>query len=340
MSIPINCSDTAGEPLISDSDLMKQLFECLLVWTALALVASAAPRKEQSLGPAPAALKTFLEQQGFGGSPLQRRLGNHLFATTIMNGRRTALAIDTGAPFTLLDRASARSLGLQVQETKAFVTGVTGLSERAGIAHIGALRMGNCTFVNVPIGVADTAEINAIRGPHLDGLFGAHEMSKFGMIIDCARQMIYVNPKGPSAAAAQKLAQFLGGRGFSRIPMRFNARHHLEVNAGINGHPAGLIVDTGAGSTFLSASIASASGASTSSINFAIKGATGGALPGKVARVQELALGNLIVHNAEITIGESKLGEAGLLGEEYLSWNFAVIDVGGMNLYLRPPEKH
>ena len=54
----------------------------------------------------PAALKTFLEHEGYGGSPLQRRLGNHLFATTVINGRRTALAIDTGAPFTLLVRFS------------------------------------------------------------------------------------------------------------------------------------------------------------------------------------------------------------------------------------------
>jgi clan AA aspartic protease (TIGR02281 family) len=289
-------------------------------------------------GASPSALKTFLEHEGYGGSPLQRRLGNHLFATTIINGRRTALLIDTGAPFTLLDRESVRSLNLPVREARLIVTGVTGLSERAGIAAIATLKMGNCTFVNVPIAVADTADINAIRGPHLDGLFGAHEMSKFGMIIDCTRQMIYVNPKGPSAASSQKLAQFLTGRGFTRIPMRFDSRHHLEVQVGVNGHPVSLMVDTGASSTFLSASIASASGASTSSMKFTIGGATGGALPGKVARIQELSLGNLTVHNAEITTGVSKIGEAGLLGEEYLSWNFGIIDVGGLSLYLRPPE--
>ena len=289
-------------------------------------------------GAAPAALKTFLEHEGYGGSPLQRRLGNHLFATTIINGRRTALLIDTGAPFTLLDRKSVGSFGLAVRETIGTVTGVTGVTERAGIANIATLKMGNCTFINVPIRVAGAADINAIRGPHLDGLFGAHEMSKFGMIIDCARQMIYVNPKGPSAASSQKLAQFLAGRGFTRIPMRFNSHYHLEVVAGINGHPVPLIVDTGASATFLSASIASASGATKSAINFTIGGATGGGLPGKIARVQELDLGNLIVHDAEITIGQSKLGDAGLLGEEYLSWNFGIIDVGGLNLFLRPPE--
>src|SRR5438874_5251687 len=50
----------------------------------------------QAAGPAPAALKTFLEREGFGGSPLQRRFGNHLFATTLINGRKTALMIDSG----------------------------------------------------------------------------------------------------------------------------------------------------------------------------------------------------------------------------------------------------
>jgi predicted aspartyl protease len=295
------------------------------------------PLNGQAVAP-PAALKTFLEHEGYGGSPLQRRFGNHLFAFTIINDRRTALIIDTGCPFTLVDAATAKSLGLRVQDTKAHVMGVTGLVERAGVANLATLKMGNCTFVNVPIGVADTADINHIRGPHLDGLFGAHEMSKFGVVIDCAREMLYVNPKGPSAAASQNLARFLGGRGFSRVPMHFDSGHHLQLEAGINGHPVHLIVDTGAGSTFLSAAVALASGASISGINLKIGGATGGALPGKIARIRELTMGNLIVHDAEITIGESKLGAAGLLGEEYLSWNFAIVDLGGMNLYLRPPE--
>ncbi len=70
----------------------------------------------QAAGSAPpAALKTFLEHEGFGGCPLQRRLGNHLFVTTIMNQRKGALMIDTGSPRTLIDRASVRDLGLAVE---------------------------------------------------------------------------------------------------------------------------------------------------------------------------------------------------------------------------------
>jgi hypothetical protein len=175
--------------------------------------------ESDAAGPPPAALKTFMEREGFGGSPLQRRFGNHLFVNTVMNGRRTALMVDTGCPFTLLDRASAHKVSLGVAETKSYVVGVVGNAQRYGVAKLSTLAMGNCTFQNVPVKVADESELNVYARPHLDGLFGAHEMAKFGMIIDCARQMMYVNPRGSSASASQKLAQFLTGRGFTRIPM-------------------------------------------------------------------------------------------------------------------------
>ena len=299
---------------------------------AIGLLPTLSGAAEKGSSSQPAALKTFLEREGFGGSPLQRRFGNHLFVTTVMNGQRTALMIDSGCPFTLIDRASIRKLGLGVRETKSYVSGVTGAAQRYGVSQLATLAMGNCTFTNVPVQVADESEINLISRPHLDGLFGAHEMAKFGMIVDCARQMIYVNPKGPSAAAAQRLAQFLSGRGFTRIPMHFNPGHHLEIDAAINGHPVRLIVDTGAFTTLISAPVAAASGTSLSP-QLSRRGEG-------IGHVQQLALGNLTISNAEVVVANvAKMVGAGLLGEEYLSWNFAIVDVGGMNLYLRPPDR-
>ena len=293
----------------------------ILFWTT-PNVSSATP---------PAALKTFLEQEGYGGSSLQRRFGNHLFANTLINGRRSALMIDSGCPVTLINRASAARLGLRVQETKRYIGGVTGHAERYGIATLSTLAMGNCTFQNVPVEVANEEQLNLIARPHLDGLFGAHEMARFGMIVDCARQMLYVNPRGTSAATSQKLAQFLAGRGFSRVPMHFNPEHHLEVETTLNGHPAKLIVDTGSGFSLISAPVASASGASMSP-RLSSHGEG-------IGYIKQMTLGNLVVNNAEVAVGNvAKFVGAGILGEEYLSWNFGIVDFGGMNLYLRPPE--
>ena len=287
-----------------------------------------------------ASLKTFLEKEGFGGAPLQRRLGNHLFVTATMNGKPTALMIDTGSPRTLIDRGAIRQLGLEVRRTKVPVGGIWGSKpEHYGVSTLATLAMGNCTFTNVPITVADESHINRIRGPHLDGLFGAHEMSKFGMIIDCTRQMIYVNPKGPDSTTTRRLSDFLARRGFTRIPMRFDERHHLAIDAALNGHPTRLIVDTGASTTLLASSVARASAVSLSPLKIRIRDSVAGIVPIKIGHVQQLTLGNLQIPNAEVVVANiAKEGGAGLLGEEYLSWNFGIVDVGGMNLYLRPPE--
>jgi hypothetical protein len=64
--------------------------------------------------------------------------------------------------------------------------------------------------------------------------------------------------------------------------------------------------------------------------------------------VKELAIGNFKLGNAEVVVAHvskdillsnsAAESNAGLLGQEYLSSNFAVIDVGGMALYLRHPD--
>lgn len=289
----------------------------------------------------PAALKTFLEREGFGGSGLHRRLGNHLFATTTINGRRTALMIDTGAQRTLLDWDTIFHLGLDVRNSHVSIGGVWG-SERGhyGVAQIASLVMGNCTFLDVPITVADESHINRIQGQHLDGLFGAHEMTRFGAIIDCARQMIYVNPKGPSATTSQKLAAFLGERGFVRVPMHWDQRHHLQVDVGINGHPSNLIVDTGASTTLIADPVANASAVSRLPLRVSVHDTTADMVPINIGRIKELTIGGFRIPDAEVVIGRIvKEAGGGLLGEEHLSWNFGIVDVGGMNLYLRHPEE-
>src|SRR5947207_14267859 len=100
---------------------------------AVSIIACSAIPTSPAAGPAPAALKTFLEHEGYGGAPLQRRFGNHLFVNALINGRRSALMIDSGCPETLINRSSAQRLGLGVKETKGVVICVMGNAERNGM---------------------------------------------------------------------------------------------------------------------------------------------------------------------------------------------------------------
>jgi hypothetical protein len=85
---------TIGVPKMrasSISTLMKKLFGSILLFAALT---SFRGQAQQSAG----ALAGFLSQQGLAGAKLERRFGNHLFVSTSINNKSSALMIDTGAP--------------------------------------------------------------------------------------------------------------------------------------------------------------------------------------------------------------------------------------------------
>src|SRR5436190_12529070 len=216
---------------------MKNLFVSILVVAALAPFAV---HSQQSSG----TLAGLLSKQGLAGAKLERRSGNHLFVPVSINNRRGALMIDTGSPNTVIDVNSVNTFGLTVDKTDSNVGGLFGRTwERFGTSKVKSIAMGNCTVTNVPVAIADFSSFNQDRsGPatgshisdsksaaHINGLLGANEMIKFGMIVDCTRQILYVNPNGRSSAVSQSLASFLAARGFTRIPIRLNANNRFDV---------------------------------------------------------------------------------------------------------------
>src|SRR6266404_2639162 len=197
-------------------------------------------------------LTSTLSKQGLAGAKLERRYGNHLFVPVSINNHPGALMVDTGSPNTLIDRNSVNTFGLTVEKTDATVGGLFGRTwEREGVSKVKSIAMGNCMVTNVPVAIADLSGMNPERSAaatgshisdskamaHLNGVLGTREMVKFGMIIDCTRQMLFINPNGATSAASQSLASFLAGRGFTRVPMRLNANAHFDVEGALNGHP-------------------------------------------------------------------------------------------------------
>lgn len=336
---------------------MKKLFSSILLIATLTLSHGQA---QQNGG----TLVGFLAKQGFGGAKLERRFGNHLFVPVSINNRRGALLIDTGSPYSLIDANSAKTFGLAVEKTGANVGGMFGHSwERYGASKVKSIAVGNCIVTNVPVAITDLSDFNTDRtGPatgshiaesrnltHVNGILGINEMVKFGMIVDCARQMLYINPNGPNSSVSQSLSGFLSSRGFTRIPLRLTANHHFDVEGTLNGHGTRFIVDTGASTTLVDKEIAVRSGTPLTAL-WGVGGNGAGGLHGGLGRasVKELGIGSFELANAEVAVahvsGEVLLSKstaesnAGVLGQEYLSSNFAVLDVGGRALYLRHPD--
>ena len=309
-------------------------------------------------------LAGVLSRQGLARAKLERRYGNHLFVPVSINNRHGGLLIDTGSPDTLIDRNSVNTFGLTVDRTDSSVGGLFGRSwERYGASKVKSIAMGNCMVTNVPVAITDLFGMNQERSAaatgshiadykalaHLNGVLGAREMAKFGMIIDCTRQMLYINPNGASSAVSQSLANFLTGRGFTRTPMRLNANAHLDVEGALNGHATRFLVDTGSANTLIDTQVAVKSGTGVTALAGYGAGGAGNMVEGvNRTGVKELAIGNFKLANAEVVVahvsGDVLLSKsaaesnAGVLGQDYLSTNFAVIDMGGRALYLRRPD--
>jgi predicted aspartyl protease len=335
---------------------MNKLVPVLL----LAVVTPFCARGQQAGG----TLTATLASQGLAGAKLERRYGNHLFVPVSINNRHATLMIDTGSPNTLIDRNSVNTFGLTVERTDSSVGGLFGRSwERFGASKVKSLAMGNCVVTNVPVAIADLSGMNPERSAaatgshlsdsramaHLNGVLGAREMVKFGMIIDCTRQMLYINPNGASSSVSQSLASFLTGRGFTRIRMRLNTNGHFDVEGGLNGHATRFLVDTGSANTLIDTQVAVKSGTGVTALTgYGAEGA--GNLVEGVNRtgVKELNIGDFKLANAQVVVAHvsgdillSKSGaesNAGVLGQDYLATNFAVIDMGGEALYLRHPD--
>ena len=332
----------------------------LILIPLLATVTQLCVQGEQAGG----TLTATLASQGLAGAKLERRYGNHLFVPVSINNRRGTLMIDTGSPNTLIDRNSVNTFGLTVERTDSSVGGLFGRSwERFGASKVKSLAMRNCVVTNVPVAIADLSGMNPERSAaatgshlsdskamaHLNGVLGAREMVKFGMIIDCTRQMLYINPNGASSSMSQSLASFLTGRGFTRIPMRLNTNGHFDVEGALNGHATRFLVDTGSANTLIDTQVAVKSGTGVTALNGYGAGGAGNLVEGvNRTGVKELNIGDFKLANAQVVVAHvssdvllsksAAESNAGVLGQDYLATNFAVVDVGGKALYLRRPD--
>ena len=130
--------------------------------------------------------------------------------------------------------------------------------------------------------------------------------------------------------------------------MRRNSTDHLDVSAVLNGHPTRLIVDTSAGVTTVDSTMAAEAGIGVSGTRFREDAGDGRFEPVGTGDVKELTIGDFTIPKATVMVVNvsgvvlrsktSAESNSGLIGAEYLAWNFAVIDVGGMALYLRHPD--
>jgi len=322
-----------------------------------------APTEPTSLSPVPAAtvseakptpqdtaadnstLDTLLKHEGFGVVKLkQENLDNqkahsndpkHLIVDVELNRVSASLMVDTGTPTTNIARDRLEKFGLVEQKTSLRVTSPlrSASNKLYGIAKLNTLAMGNCVIQDLPV------LIDAI--PYVDGVFGSDDLHRIGAVLNCGEPALYYAPRGPRSDTSSKLAVMLQSNGFTQVPIRLTSNHRLEVACSIDGVPSTIIVDTGSLATCLDKSIGIKAGVIMKHTRTVLIGSGGAKAPVRSGHVKQFAIGAFEIRDADISfvpLMKNDHPSAHLLGIGELVSNSAIIDVGGLSMYLRHPH--
>jgi predicted aspartyl protease len=304
------------------------------------------PRSEGAV--ALTALDQFVVTHGYGGAQFVQYQNTYRLPI-IANGKAGDLTIDTGAPGSVIYKATLSKFGLTPRSTDIVVHGVFGKgTEKIGIATIQQLAMGNCTLLNVQAAVISDPGGGGLYRTYgaSDGLLGLRELVRYGAVLDLANHLLLVHPGGPAKGISPGIRSLLTQQGYTPIDLTI-AQGHLRVAAMVNGTPCQLIVDTGAFLTTLEQQFARKARIGGYNSGQYAHGFGTKARPIRVSQFPEFKLGDFMIRNASVTISdldaellgsEEKSRAAGLLGAEYLGLHGAIIDLNSTTLYLRPKK--
>jgi predicted aspartyl protease len=315
-----------------------------ILFLALALLPSGT-RGAVALTP----LDQYVVAHGFGGAQFIHYQNTYRLPI-IANGKAGDLTIDTGAPTSVIYKATLKKFGLNQEGTDVAVHGAFGKgTEKLGLTTVQQLAMGNCTLMNVKaIVVSDPDSGGLYRMYGLsDGLFGLREMLKYGAVLDISNHLLLVHPGGQMKSISSGIRAILTKQGYTPVDLTVTGGH-LHVSAVVNGVPCRLLVDTGASLTVLDLQFARKAHIGGYETGQYARGIGTNARPIRVSRFPELKVGDFTIKNAAVTItdldpdllgGDGNPSAVGLLGAEYLGLHGAVFDFNSGTLYLRPQRK-
>ena len=284
---------------------------------------------------------------------LERGQLNHLGLAATVEGVTGTIMVDTGAPATLLNEGKYgfllpgpnRKLPVGLPAT----TRINAMVSPMAFAH--DFHLGSNNLGGSPVAVIPQHYLYQNPGPggqgfagDYDGIMGENFLRRYRAVLDCGRQLLYLNL---GEAKPQTLAALLPARGWTRVPMS-NVVRSFSVPCALNGHRFRLIVDTGAPYTVLDQTLLAA--AQVKCVDSPLKGALLGNPEDTLglADLDSLQIGDFTATNVQMASSRS-LGRAfayvhdkvasgpvlGLLGSDMLAFNGAIIDVGGHALYLK-----
>ena len=229
-----------------------------------------------------------------------RSIGRHMAVDGAINGKKIGIVLDTGAYASLLFRASAKRLGLDLKVARG---------ERA-YGAVGETQVYTALVDEFKLGEAAVRSLNVYvtgeddRGEGFDLLLGQDFLTHFDIEFDLASDKVRLwQPKDCGDRSLAYWTKDVVGE----VPLEptTDTQRNIAFTARLNGKPVHAILSSGASTTIVNKHDAEAVGAVSAEAKVGASGPGANAVDGWVGKFASFAIGNEEIPDVEIRVGDT-----------------------------------
>jgi predicted aspartyl protease len=277
---------------------------------------------------------------GYKAVPVHYGPLNKMIMSVQINGQPTNLLVDTGSNEIILDADAAQSFGVRPSQRGWRYIGFTEIGgQLLPVSFVQTLTAGAMNFGSSPVVLRNSIRSGRGNG-HVDGVLGLQLLRRHKAVINCRTRLVFfkVDP-----ARQMNLSFIATSQRFTRIPLHREDSGALTVPCSIRGESTRLIVDTGAFVTTFDQTLFKSLGIASEPTRISAHFAGGATKHISAGRINDLKIGDFKVPPEKFGVaalpgfalrqGATRIG--GILGMDTLYNCRAIIDLDGMNLYLK-----
>ena len=267
---------------------------------------------------------------------------NQMIMPVRINGQPANLLVDTGSNQLILDAATAASFGIKPsQRGLRYIryTHINGQDLPVGFAQ--NISAGSMNFGGGLVTLRGSSYSGSGTGSrHVDGMLGLDILLRHKTLINCRTKLVFFKV---DQSRRINLGSVAASEKFTRVPIQREENGALTVPCSIGGHSTRLLVDTGAFVTILHESFAASLGLAAEPTRISAQFSRGGSKKISAAKLDDFGIGAFRIRSEKFGVaplprfalqqGSSKI--AGILGMDTLYMCHAIIDLDGMNLFLK-----
>jgi predicted aspartyl protease len=265
---------------------------------------------------------------------------NKMIMSIRINGHPANLLVDTGSNQLILDAEAAELFGVMPSpHGLVYIRSTKIQGQSLPVGFVQNMSAGSMNFGSSLVTLRRSSHADAANAA-FDGVLGLDILFRRKALINCRTKLVFFKV---DQARRINLGSVASSEKFTRVPIQREETGALTVACSIRGQPTRLLVDTGAFVTILHEGFVKSLGLVAEPTRISAQFGREASKKISAAKINDLTIGTFKAPPEKIGVaplphfalqqGSSKI--AGILGMDTLYIYHAIIDLDGMNLFLK-----